>query len=172
VVLPGAGLVLPLVTHPRVSEITGWIARKTAKVQRLSDVTVRESLRHFGSLADAERRKAFLCTARSVLDFGGQRVDGRDRLYLAKSMPTMLVWGSRDPVIPVRHGHRAAKLMPGSRLEIFQNSGHFPHCDEPDRFTAITMNFLRSTEAARLGVEDLSAQLAAQTSSWREAATA
>jgi hypothetical protein len=84
----------------------------------------------------------------------------------------MLVWGSRDPVIPARHGHRAAKLMPGSRLEIFENSGHFPHCDEPDRFTAITMNFLRRTDAARLGVEELSAQLVAQKPGWRETAMA
>jgi pimeloyl-ACP methyl ester carboxylesterase len=172
VVLPGAGLVLPVVTHPRLSEVAGWIVRRAAKLQRLSEVTVRESVRHFSSLADPDRRKAFLCTARAVLDIGGQRIDARDRLYLASSMPTMLLWGSRDPVIPLRHGRRAAALMPGSRLEIFENSGHFPHCDEPDRFSAALLSFLRRTDPARLGIDDLSVKLTADTASWRGTATA
>ena len=39
-------------------------------------------------------------TARAVIDPGGQRVDARDRLYLAQAMPSLIVWGERDPIIP------------------------------------------------------------------------
>ena len=50
----------------------------------------------------------FRHTARSVIDPRGQRVDARDRLYLAESVPTMLMWGEND-----RNGTRAhAPAMP------------------------------------------------------------
>ena len=46
-----------------------------------------------------------------------------DRSYLARGMPTMLMWGGRDSVLPVGHAHRAHAAMPGSRLEIFPTTG-------------------------------------------------
>ena len=84
-------------------------------------------------------------TARSVIDFGGQRIDASDKLYLARAVPTLLVWGDRDPVIPARHGIRAHEQMPGSRLVIFEGAGHFPHHDEPLGFTAAVTDFVDST---------------------------
>ncbi len=46
------------------------------------------------------------------------------------SVPTLLVWGRRDPVIPVRVGRRAARLIPGARLVVL-GTGHVPHTSEP-----------------------------------------
>jgi pimeloyl-ACP methyl ester carboxylesterase len=157
-VLPGAGLVLPVIAHRRVI----GAASRTARALRLkASPNMREVARHFASLSDPERRKAFLHTARSVLDVGGQRVSGVDRLYLAENVPTMVAWGSDDPVIPVRHGQRAAELIPDCRLEIFEGSGHFPHCDQPDRFTRTLLEFLDGTQPARLDLTDLATRLAA-----------
>ena len=51
-------------------------------------------------------------------------------------MPTLIIWGDRDPIIPARHGIRAHELMPGSRLRIFEGAGHFPHHDDPVGFAA------------------------------------
>ena len=42
----------------------------------------------------------------------GQRVSATDRLYLAEDMPTLIVWGERDPMIPAAHGHAAHALIP------------------------------------------------------------
>ena len=56
------------------------------------------------SLRDDDARRAFIHTARSILDASGQRVSARDRLYLAEGMPTLIVWGDRDPMIPARTG--------------------------------------------------------------------
>ena len=60
----------------------------------------------------------------------------RDRLYLAQDIPTLIVWGERDPLIPVAHGRAAHELMPHSRLEVFEDAGHFPFRDDPVRFVA------------------------------------
>ena len=57
-----------------------------------------------------------------------------DRCYLTESVPVQLIWGEHDSVIPVSHGQLAHAAMPGSRLEIFADSGHFPFHDDPDRF--------------------------------------
>jgi pimeloyl-ACP methyl ester carboxylesterase len=107
----------------------------------------------FASLGDLEARQAFIHTVRGIIDVGGQRVSARDRLYLSAGVPSLIVWGERDPMIPVRHGIRAHEEMPGSRLEIFERAGHFPHRDDPHRFAAVVEDFVSSTEPARLDPE-------------------
>ena len=89
------------------------------------------------TLGDPDACRAFLHTARSIIDPGGQRVSASDRLYLAPDMPTLIVWGERDSLIPVAHGRAAHELMPHSRLEIFEDAGHFPFRDDPLRFVAV-----------------------------------
>lgn len=86
-------------------------------------------------------------TVRGLVDLHGQRVSASDRLYLTAGMPTLIVWGEKDPLIPVRHGREAHENMPGSRLEVFAGAGHFPHRDEPRRFATTLLDFMRSTEA-------------------------
>src|ERR671932_806085 len=68
------------------------------------------------SLGDVGARHAFIQSLRAVIDPGGQRVDARDRIYLAERVPTMLMWGERDPIIPVRHGRAAVDMIPGARF--------------------------------------------------------
>jgi hypothetical protein len=59
-----------------------------------------------------------------------------------------LIWGARDSVIPVSHAKMAHSAMPGSQLEIFEGSGHFPFHDDPDRFVEVVEKFIDSTEPA------------------------
>jgi pimeloyl-ACP methyl ester carboxylesterase len=49
--------------------------------------------------------------------------------------PTLVVWGRRDPVIPLRVGRRVVSLIPGAQLSVF-DSGHVPHTTDPQRFAA------------------------------------
>jgi pimeloyl-ACP methyl ester carboxylesterase len=109
---------------------------------------VRGMAEGFESLGDASARRAFVHTARSVIDPAGQRVDATDRLYLAEHVPSLIVWGERDRMIPVRHGHDAHEHMPNSRLEIFPGAGHFPFNDDPERFVATLHEFIATTEPA------------------------
>jgi hypothetical protein len=77
-----------------------------------------------------------------------------DRCYLARGMPTLLVWGSRDSVLPVGHAYQARAAMPGSRLEIFDGAGHFPFRTDPHRFVSVLEEFCATTEPAEWGVDD------------------
>jgi len=105
-------------------------------------------LRIFDALPDGASRAAVLRTLRAVVDWRGQVVTMLDRCYLARAMPTLLVWGRHDSILPVEHAHVAHAAMPGSRLEIFEDSGHFPfHC-EPARFLAVLQDFIASTQPA------------------------
>src|SRR5438477_310470 len=77
------------------------------------------------SLSDPEARAAFVHTLRASIDPNGQRVRATDRLYLATQLPLLIVWGAHDRIIPIEHGRRAHELVPGSRLEVFEDAGHF-----------------------------------------------
>jgi pimeloyl-ACP methyl ester carboxylesterase len=121
--LPGSELVLPLLTHGRVLAVGEAIGRAIGFLRLQAGTDLAEIARGFGSLGDAEARSAFIESMRAVLDPGGQRVSALDRLYLAESLPTLIVWGEADPVIPVAHGRAAHAAMPGSRLELFEHAG-------------------------------------------------
>ena len=105
--------------------------------------------RILAALPDGDAQVAFTRTLRSVVDWRGQVVTMLDRSYLAEAVPTLLVWGDRDGVIPVAHAHRAHAAMPGSRLEIVEGAGHFPHHADPERFVALLREFVATTEPAR-----------------------
>jgi pimeloyl-ACP methyl ester carboxylesterase len=153
--LPGSELVIAATIGP----ITALGRAGAAAVRRLGlrfSPDLGEVGRGFATLADREGRVAFLDTLRSVVNFSGQRVDASDRLYLASGIPTLLLWGERDPIIPAGHGRRAQERMPGSRLVTFADSGHFPQIDDPHRFAATVLEFLEETEPSRLTPESWS----------------
>ncbi len=155
VALPGAELVLPLLASRPLVGITSKVGglAKGIGLRFGSDVT--EVAAGFASLRDIEARRAFVHTARSVIDIAGQRVSAIDKLYLAAAVPTMIVWGDRDPIIPVRHGIRAHELMPGSRLRIFEGAGHFPHHHDPAGFAAAITAFVDQTKPSEPDVDRL-----------------
>lgn len=99
-------------------------------------------------MPDGPSRGAFSRTLRSVVDWRGQVVTMRDRAYLTAEVPTLLIWGAHDAVIPVSHAHLAQDAMPSARLEIFDEAGHFPHHADPDRFVHCVFDFVESTEPA------------------------
>lgn len=144
--LPGAELVLPLAGGAR-SGVDG-AARLLERIGFRTSPALDEIRAALGALADPELRHAFLCTVRSVIDPRGQRVDATDRLYLTSAMPTMIVWGDGDRIIPVEHAREAHAVMPGSRLHVFPGAGHFPHRDDPSGFVAVVREFIDSTAAA------------------------
>lgn len=158
--LPFADWVLPVISNRHVA---AGIDRLVATVPGLGRFrgSVGESARSFASLADPDHRSAFLHTARSVIDPGGQRVRATERLYLTEGLPTLIVWGTADSMIPVAHGHRAHALIPGSRLELFEGAGHFPHADDPARFTELLVDFLDHTEPGHRSVREQAARIAA-----------
>lgn len=60
----------------------------------------------------------------------------------------MLVWGDRDPILPVAHARATAEAMPDVRLEVLPGAGHQPHRSDPRRFTEVLEQFLDTTSPA------------------------
>jgi len=146
--LPGADYVLPLMCRPSLRDAAGALAGLLGRVGWKPSPNLQGMAEGFASLCDDDARRAFLHTARSIIDPSGQRVSATDRLYLAEEMPTLIVWGDRDPMIPCAHGVAAHEAMPHSRLEIFEDAGHFPFNDDPMRFVAVLRDFMDTTEPA------------------------
>ena len=113
------------------------------------------------SLSEPRARRAFLHTARSIIDSSGQRVSATDRLYLSVGMPTLIVWGERDPMIPVAHGIAAHAAIPHSRLELFPDAGHYPFDEDPERFAAVLGDFVATTEPSHYDEEEIRRRLRA-----------
>ncbi len=148
--LPGSEIVLPLLAHPRVLEFVSLLPRALGRMGWRARPDLAEMARGYQSLSNPEARNAFIHTLRSVIDPTGQRINAADRLYLAAKMPSLIVWGARDRIIPVEHAQPTHEGMPGSRLELFDDAGHFPHLDEPVRFAQTVEGFFAETEPARL----------------------
>jgi pimeloyl-ACP methyl ester carboxylesterase len=148
--LPGSELVLPLLVNGRVVGAGRGVGRLLGRLGLRLRTDVGEVLRGHASLSDGQARAAFIHTLRTIVDPWGQRVDASDRLYLAQGVPFLIVWGERDPIIPVAHGRAAHELVPGSRLEIFPDAGHFPHLDDPQRFVRLLVEFVGSTRPAQV----------------------
>ena len=60
--------------------------------------------------------------------------------------PTLLIWGKRDPVIPLRIGRRAAAMIPGAEL-VTLDTGHVPHTSDPEAFAAHLVPFAEAAFA-------------------------
>ena len=152
--LPGAEYVMPVVFPPFVRDwgnaVSGFL-----RDQGIHRAQAAEMWRSYRSLAEPENRRAFVRTVRAVIDPGGQSVSAMDRLYLAAHMPTLIVWGDRDRIIPLAHAYQAHEAIPNSRLEVMAGVGHFPHVEAPARFAEILVDFMRSTQPSTASPEQL-----------------
>ncbi len=153
VTLPGAEYVLPLLFHRRIRETGEWPGAMARQVGWRPSDTLAEVWRSYTTLTDRHGQMAFVHTIRSVIDIAGQRVSAHDRLYLAEAVPTLIVWGDRDRIIPVAHAYRAAEAIPGARLEILEGAGHFLPWQDADRLLAVLEDFLKTTTPAHVPEE-------------------
>jgi pimeloyl-ACP methyl ester carboxylesterase len=58
------------------------------------------------------------------------------------SVPTLILWGADDKVIPSGYGPAFEKLIPGARLEVIANCGHLPQVERMDEWTAKISGFI------------------------------
>ena len=151
--LPGADFVLPLLASRHVVGVGRGIGAVLGRVRLRPSGDIDTLARGFAALGTAGSRQAFLHTVRAVIEPAGQRVNAGDRLYLAAALPTLIVWGERDSIIPLSHGREAHAAMPGSRLEVFPGAGHMPHVDDPERFAAVLADFCDRNAPVHLGAD-------------------
>ena len=142
---PGAELLLPVVAPQPVLDVGNRI-RSLINAAGVHSPAGAEFWNTYSSMADGATRSASLRTLRSVVDYRGQAVGAMNRPHLAAQLPIQLIWGERDWVVPVSHGHAAHAAMPGSRLTVLAGAGHFPHVESPDVVDGIIRDFVATTE--------------------------
>jgi pimeloyl-ACP methyl ester carboxylesterase len=69
------------------------------------------------------------------------RYDFRDRLSEI-ACPTLIVWGDKDRIVPPSSADDFARLIPDSRKVVFEDTGHVPMMERPERFNRLIEDFL------------------------------
>jgi pimeloyl-ACP methyl ester carboxylesterase len=158
--LPGSATLLRLAARPRLVGALAGAGSRLRERGNSTGVYLQAVARALGPLQDAGSRRAFLQTLRAVIDFQGQRVSARDRLYLLGDMPTLIVWGERDRTIPIAHGLEAERAIPNCRFESLPKAAHFPNLEDPEGLAAVLADFLATTSPARIVDSDWSGVIA------------
>ena len=73
--------------------------------------------------------------------------DQAKALRQRKRRPALVIWGERDPYLPVKHAEEQKRGFPSAKIKIFGDSGHFPFADNPKRTKRLIVPFLRDAVA-------------------------
>jgi pimeloyl-ACP methyl ester carboxylesterase len=79
--------------------------------------------------------------------------DTRERLPEIE-IPTLVVWGLNDQIVPVEAALAYNRLIPRSRLEIFERTGHLPMLERPQRFNPLVEDFIESSRPLEPAADD------------------
>jgi pimeloyl-ACP methyl ester carboxylesterase len=140
---PGAELLLPVYTSTtRIGGKLKILMRRSAPPKPRADS------HEYSFLADRPGRQAFLRTLRSVVDLRGQSVCALGRLpVLLADLPTLIVAGEQDRVIPPSHAEAAHAVLSASTLEILDGVGHHPQVECPARLSRLIDEFVSGNAA-------------------------
>ena len=147
--LPGAAQVLSVVASAPVLSRVEAVGRGASRLGWRPGADIGAIWRGFSSLVDRESRRAFLATTRAVIDFGGQSISAHDHLEDVLPIPVLIVWGSKDRMIPAWHALSAQRSVPDCQVELFEGAGHFPHLEDPDRFARVVRDFMATGTTPR-----------------------
>ena len=138
---PGAELVLPVVAPQPVlnlgNKLGSWLASAGIQSPRAG-----EMWSAYCSLSDRPTRQAFLRTLRSVVDYRGQAVSALGKIHVSHGLPTLLIWGDQDRIIPVAHGYAARPGRAWQPTRVLAGVGHFPHVESPAAVVDILDDFI------------------------------
>lgn len=70
----------------------------------------------------------------------------RPKLAAISKIPTLLIWGDRDPVVELESGHRLQQAL-AAEMEIMTGVGHLPYEEDPSEFNRIVRQYLRKSES-------------------------
>lgn len=135
--LPGSELVIKWAINQRTLRGASWVGERLSRIGIAPHALSPRALETVSWLSEADRRTAFLATLRSVMSPSGQRVSALDKMHLLDGSTVLIVWGDKDPMIPMAHGQNAHALLEGSRFVVFPGAAHEPHLHDPERFVEL-----------------------------------
>lgn len=142
---PGAEFLLPVIA-PKAVVALGDRVRPWLAAMGLGSPQAAQTWQSYSSLSDQPTRAAFLRTLRSVVDYRGQSVSALSRLSMHLEVPSLVIWGDRDPIIPVAHAYSVQAARPGSVLKVLPGLGHYPHVEAPDEVADEIRRFFLDTQ--------------------------
>jgi pimeloyl-ACP methyl ester carboxylesterase len=116
-----------------------YMRSRTAADRRARDVGVATTRKDPGLRAVAELWRSFASPEHDLRDDAA-----------SISAPTLVIWGRRDPVIPLRLGKQAAATIPGAQLVVL-DTGHVPHTSDPEAFAGHLVPFADAAFSAAPG---------------------
>jgi pimeloyl-ACP methyl ester carboxylesterase len=117
----------------------GWRRNMKATNKRpLPDEDVTRMYRDY----DRGTRRAVLKLYRATGD-PGDVADELAAAFRELDRPALVIWGARDPFIPVEQAERQRESFPSARVAILEESGHWPFLDDPERVAAEVVPFMR-----------------------------
>jgi pimeloyl-ACP methyl ester carboxylesterase len=137
-----------LISLPIVGEIVFRPSLK--RIKRMLRMLVRNDQAVTAELTDAlyEARTQpgvahqMLSALRAGVNIFGVRSSVQIPNLRAAGVPTLILWGALDPLLPLAHARSAERTMPGSKLVVIDDVGHWGYLEAPDRFNNVLLEFL------------------------------
>ena len=98
---------------------------------------------------DAGTKRAVLRLYRATDDIGALFAPHAEA-FRKWTVPVLVVWGAKDPYVQERYAREQLAFFPKAEISLFEDSGHWPHADNPERFAAVVVPFLRRARTAKL----------------------
>ncbi len=142
--LPGAEIMLSMIASRPAIGVGNTLRALLTSDQEVSRFS--ETLRAHASLSNPDSRQAFLRTLRAVVDRRGQAVCALNRLHFHADLPSLIISGEQDRVIPVEHARAAHAALPNSRLHVIPDVWHHPQVERPDTVADLIDDFIAGPE--------------------------
>jgi pimeloyl-ACP methyl ester carboxylesterase len=132
-------------------QVADGLRRNVADESRVSAETLR--LMHEEAQqrrSDPRLRAPLLSAQRNLLWMLSARRADVERVAASLRVPTLLVWGSEDLLVPLAVGEHWVGRIPGAELIVLEGAGHNPQIEVPDRFSEIVLAFAERLDAGAL----------------------
>ncbi len=142
---PARGFLTGLLRLPLMGEtVMALFGARMLTLGQRGDFFQEKAYRDFVPLYTAPLRyrglpRSVLAAMRSLPSW--QLVEGFRALGLA-GLPTLLVWGREDAVLPLEQSGRLLRLLPGAEFLCIEGAGHVPHWEKPEVVNAALLGFL------------------------------
>jgi len=136
-------LVGEIFTRPSRDKATQTVTMLVNRPTESTDELI-EMVYQLDALPGAHR--GYLKTLRANVNVLGQRPRAYGPIVAGLgsiTKPVLVIWGNQDDVVPVAHAQIAAEGLPNVQVETFDQCGHLPMLEKPDKFNELVLEFLK-----------------------------
>jgi pimeloyl-ACP methyl ester carboxylesterase len=133
--LPGIGSIFPMIARPFGPFDAFFIRRMYGNPMRMTSETIR------GYAAVLARPGVLKHAVKIVRSWHADMDQLKAAIPKLRSIPVMLVWGSKDRVVDLASAEILGQLVQAREISVIQGAGHLPYEEEPEEFSRIMLDF-------------------------------